>query len=178
MAMTNILKKLTVRDMNIAPGVLIVNMEYGQTVVVARIYGSATKYKTAASKFSTSDLPREDHKFYGNFEGHNLITGEVFNAPICYLPGAAPDALANAIDASEGDAVEFGIEIAVKKTKKGDGTDGYQFGVAIPKEPNAADPLAAMREKMGALPNGVTPALLAAPVAEEASKPPKAKKVS
>lgn len=177
MEMTNILTKLTVKEMKIDGAAIIANMAVGQTVVVARIYGEATKYKTSPSKFTTTDLPREDHQFVGNFEGVNLITGEVFNAPKCFLPGAAPDAVANALDNAEGGSIEFGVEIAIQKVIKKDGTEGYKFGVAVPKQPSATDPLAAMREKMASLPGAVTQAMLAAPKAEEAPKPaPKAAK--
>lgn len=172
MEMTNILKKLSVKEMNINPGNLIAGMELGQVVVVARIYGKATKYKTSPSRFTTSDLPKEDVKFFGDFEGVNLLTGEVFNAPACFLPGAAPDALQSAIDnMQDGDtAVEFGIEIGVKKIKKKDDTDGYQFGVALPKQPSASDPLSAMREKMASLPGAPDKKLIALAAPEKAAE--------
>lgn len=152
--MVTLSNKLTVKALGINPGELIKTLEVGQTVVVARMYGQATKYKVSQSKFSNDGgLPREEVKFLGNFEGVNTATGQVVNASGAYMPNAAAtDALRAAVDAAEGGAVEFAVEIAIQKIVKKDGTDGYQFGVAIPRNPAAADPLAAIREKMAARP--------------------------
>lgn len=153
--LTNVLNKLTVKAMGLSPADDIKEMATGETRVVARIYGFASKYKTGKSRFSTDDgLPREEVRFLGRFEGVNLTTGEIFSAPAAFMPNAAmTESLREAIDASDGkSAVEFGVEIAIKKIVKKDGTDGYQYGTSVPTPPQDSDPLARMRQVMSGLP--------------------------
>lgn len=147
MQKTSIANKLTIAEMGLTKEVIQKALEgkaEGESLVIALIFGKTTKYTTKPSKL---DATREDVQFVGDFEGHNLLTGEIVNAPKAYLPGAAEAATRNAVDQlGDGEAVEFGCEIAVKK--KASSAVGYVFGVAVPKQPKAQDPLAALREQM------------------------------
>lgn len=167
----NIVNKLSVKTMNLDPASLTEKLEENKIVVIARMYGQITDYKIGKSKFSTDDLPKEDVKFRGTFEGVNLVTGEVFNSGVCFLPGNVTNVLRAAVDSKADDeiGVQFGVEIGAKKVKRRDGTWGYEFTAAVPKNPEAADPLAAMRETMKALPGGYAPSTTVTPAIENKS---------
>lgn len=147
MEKTQIANKLTVAELGLTKDViqaLLADKKDGEQVTIAVIFGKTTKYVAKPSKL---DATRDDIAFVGTFEGHNLISGEVVNAPKAYLPGAAEMATRAAVDQlGEGEAVEFGCEIAVKKNSKL--AIGYQFGVAVPKAPAAQDALASLRGAM------------------------------
>lgn len=151
MQTVQISNKLTVAEMGLDKATiqqLLADKKEGETLVIARMFGKTSKYDEKPSKL---DATRNDVAFKGEFEGHNLITGEVFNAPKAYLPGAAEAATKNAIDNLEdGQSVVFGCDIAVKKQSSS--AVGYVFGVSVPKQPTAQDPLAEIREAMGGLP--------------------------
>lgn len=145
-----IARKLTVASLNINPVELIATMAEGESKVVASIIGRATHYTESPSRFDTT---KTDVRFKGAFEGLNLLTGETVEATSCFLPGAAPDAVQAAIDGMGEDenAIDFAVLVSIKKQKKRDGSDGYVFGIAVPRQPEAADPLARMREQVKAL---------------------------
>jgi len=149
-ATTQISTKLSVGSMGLNKEklqALLADKEEGATVVVANIFGRVSKYEEKPSKL---DPTKMDVAFRGSFEGHNLITGEIFNAPKAYLPGAAEGTTKAACDTlGEGEAVEFGVQIAVKKDKTS--AVGYVFGVAVPKQPEAQDSLSGLRSQMAAL---------------------------
>lgn len=147
--MKQISRRLSIGDMGIDGKAIVADMtKDGDTVVVARIYGRASGYDARPSKL---DPTRSDIRFKGEFEGVNMLTGEVFAASGCYLPGAAEDNLRSTVDAlQDGEAALFGVEIALKKSAKS--PVGYVYGVAVPKQPEAADPLSAIRAEMGGLP--------------------------
>ena len=138
-------KKITIGGMGInAKEVAATLAKDGDMISVAKIYGKAKAYKEQPSKL---DPTKNDVKFIGDFEAINLLTGEVTNAPTCYLPGSAADATYAAMQGvAEDEFVVFGVEIAIKKWSKS--PVGYVYGVAVPRRPEAADPLAEIREKM------------------------------
>lgn len=166
--LTNLVSKVTVKGLGVDGAKLIGEMKMGETRIVGAIYGNATAYKVSPSQFKDQNgVARDEYKFKGNFEGANLETGETINSTVAYMPNeVSSSTLAQAIDAlgEEGGAVEFGVQIAIKKIKRRDGTDGYEFGVAVPKSPSAADPLAGVRSKM--IPEGAKQQALPAPKAE------------
>lgn len=140
--------KLTLAEMGLTKEVIQKILEgkpEGHEVVVAVIFGRTGKYVAKASKL---DPTRDDIAFSGEFEGRNLLDGTIHNAPKAYLPGAAEMATRAAVDSlgDSGELVEFGCEIAVKK--KASAAVGYVFGVAVPKQPQAQDNLAALRATM------------------------------
>lgn len=169
MSKVEVANKLTVAGLGLTKEFLqklLADKAEGDTVVVASIFGKATSYDAKQSKL---DPTREDIAFKGEFEGVNMITGEVVNAPKAYLPGAAEGATKNAIDQlGEGEAVIFGCEIAVKK--KASSAVGYVFGVSVPKHPTAQDPLAEIREQMKSLSTANAVPALEAPKAEKPKK--------
>lgn len=158
----NVSSKLSVGSMGLTKNILqalLADKNEGDAIVVARIFGRAYKYEEKQSKL---DPTKNDVAFKGEFEGVNLVTGEVFNAPKAYLPGAAEGTARAAIDAlGEGEGVEFGCEIAVKKQTTS--AVGYVFGVAVPKPPEARDGLAAIRAQMNALPSSAQSLALPSP---------------
>lgn len=168
MEKTKIANKLTVSEMGITKEVIQKALDgkpEGHEIVVALMFGKTTKYTVKQSKL---DATREDVAFVGEFEGHNMLDGSIHNAAKAYLPGAAEAATRNAIDnLADGEAVEFGCEIAVKK--KSSAAVGYVFGVAVPKQPKAQDPLASLR---AALTGGDAPkaAQIEAPKTEKEKK--------
>jgi hypothetical protein len=162
-----IANKLTIAGMGLNKEVLqklLADKEEGATVIIARMFGKTASYTTKAN---AKDPTREDVAFKGSFEGHNLLTGEVFNSGKAYLPNAAENLARAAIDGrEEGDIVVFACEIAVRKQKSS--PVGYVFGVSVPKAA-AQDELAELREQLGGVPSA--PAL-------EAPKPAKKGKAS
>lgn len=165
MEQVQISTKLTIASMGLNKEVLqrlLADRKEGETVVIARIFGKTNKYDERQSKL---DPTRNDIAFKGEFEGHNLIDGTVHNAPKAYLPGAAEGATKAAIDnLAEGEAVVFGCEVAVKKQSSS--AVGYVFGVSVPKQPQAQDPLAEIRNQMGGLPSAPSAPQLEAPKSE------------
>lgn len=158
--MKQISRRLSIGDMGIDGKAIVAGMtKDGETLVVARIYGRAIGYDQKQSKL---DPTRFDVRFKGDFEGVNQLTGEVFAATGCYLPGAAEDNLKTTVDGlGDGEAAEFGVEIALKKSAKS--PVGYVYGVAVPKQPEAADPLNAIRQAMGGLPTPTKAKAIEAP---------------
>lgn len=166
METTKISNKLTIAELGLTKDVLqaaLADKKEGAEIIIARIFGKAAKYNAKPSKL---DATRTDYQFIGAFEGVNMIDGTVVNAPRAYLPGAAEMATVAAIDGlGEGETVEFACEITVKK--KQSAAVGYVFGVAVPKQPEAADPLASLRSQFGALPQAAATPAIEAPKAEK-----------
>lgn len=169
MEKTTISNKLTIAELGLTKEVIqaaLADKKEGEQVVIAVMFGKTTKYTTKQSKL---DVTREDVQFVGEFEGHNMLDGTIVNAPKAYLPGAAEAATRSAVDQlADGEAVEFGCEIAVKK--KASAAVGYVFGVSVPKQPKAADPLASLRGALIAAPATGAAQIEAPKAADEKAK--------
>ena len=127
-----------------------------ETISVCRIFGKASRYTEKPNK---NDPTKSDIAFLGQFEGVNLITGEVFNSGRCYLPTAAQDLARGAVDSLEDGQgyVIFGCSIGVIKSAKS--AVGYQFVVDVPREPEAQDALSEIRALMASEDQEGPPAL-------------------
>jgi len=147
---------------------LLANKKEGEVARIAFMLGKVDGYKVAANKL---DPTKSDVKFLGEFEGHNMLTGEVVVSAACYLPGGADEMIQVASDKSEG-AVEFAFAISVKKSAAS--AVGYVFQVAAASEPRENDPLQALRERLGV--SAPAPALPAPEATETKSKPKATKK--
>lgn len=157
----NYLKKMSVSAMSAIPKE-VKKLEHGATVAVAHFIGLAEAIETGTSQFG------EWVAFTGSFKGTNLETGEVFRAKKCLLPDIASDALQDAVANSEGNPVEFALEIGIRRVIKLDpkGNEvgmGYEYTMRpLIEMDEASDPLAALDAKVAkALP---------APKAEKAKK--------
>lgn len=104
--------------------------------------------------------------FLGAFEAVRADTGEIFQAGQCFVPKAVEDLLVASLKAGQkGDAsasIEFAIEVGMKLA---DTAVGYEFTVKNLVKTQNADPLAALRSRMMALPAMEKPKALAAPSA-------------
>ena len=112
-----------------------------------RVLGLATTYETGETQYG------EFIAFKGSFEATNLMTGEVFRAGKCFLPDVAANLMSAQLAASSGETgfkgVQFAFEIGYKPS---DTLIGYEYTVTPLIEIDAADPLTALRDQLGALP--------------------------
>jgi hypothetical protein len=140
-------KKVTVAALGLPKDTIqamIADWAPGQEGDVATIYGTASKVAFNPSKL---DPTKVDAKFVGAFEGFNMLTGETVVGATAYLPGAMADTLANAIESGDG-PVEFACVIGVRKVLAGEKSlVGYTFTVRVDRDPQEADPLAAVRQR-------------------------------
>jgi hypothetical protein len=84
----------------------------------------------------------------GTFEAVNLITGEIFAAPECFLPEPFNGMLAGKLNgASKVNAVDFAYEIGVKEPGP-DATVQYEYTCKPIHDPTAGDPLKALRARI------------------------------
>jgi hypothetical protein len=101
-------------------------------------------------------------KLFGQFKGTNLLTGEVFVSGAAILPGAASDLIYGALKGrGEGSgSIEFAFRIGVHWDETS--ATKYVYDVEQTFQPAAADPLAALEQKLLAAPKDVTPPALSA----------------
>ncbi len=107
----------------------------------------------------------------GRFEATNILTGEVFTAPQCFLPKPMDEVLAFNLEEMEPlldgdgkvqldaddnertkrvtDSVQFAFEVSVKPNET---AIGYEYVTSPIVEPGGADPLADLRSKLPKLP--------------------------
>jgi hypothetical protein len=114
-------------------------------VTVARFYGTVTRVAFQNDKMGTGQVYTQ---FIGNFEGVNMITGEVVASARMYLPDGAQQALENQVTEvqnkkGKNTTVQFAFEIrAVRNSNK----MGYSYETAAILKPEEADPIAAVRQ--------------------------------
>lgn len=136
-----IVAKLSLKAMKAAPARN--SVEDGKPIVIAYIYGAASKHEVVESAFGDST------RFVGNFEGENMA-GETFRSSKCFLPSVVEDLLCEAIDnAPEGAAVEFGFEIGAQYSEKGN--TGYAYTVKPIAKFAKSDALASLRSQIHAV---------------------------
>jgi hypothetical protein len=84
----------------------------------------------------------------GTFEAVNLITGEAFAAPECFLPEPFNGMLVRQLTGSDKvNAVDFAYEIGVKEPGP-DATVQYEYTCKPIHDPTAGDPLKALRARI------------------------------
>lgn len=84
-------------------------------------------------------------KFRGNFLAVNLLTGEEFRSGACYLPGAAGEMLAGAMN---GDPIEFGFKIGIELDNAA--ATGYVYTCESLITPTENDPLTLLSRSISA----------------------------
>lgn len=108
------------------------------------VFGIATKTKTGASDYGSWTA------LIGRFEAVNIETGEVFEAPQCFLPEPLNTMIAEALDEVDEDenrvntSVGFSVEVGIKPS---DVPIGYEYTTKENVKADTADPLAALREQ-------------------------------
>lgn len=105
-------------------------------VAVMHVYGLAVGCETITTAYGDSV------KFKGEFEAINVENGEVFRAPVCYLPSIAETMLQVALAQSNG-GVQFGFEIGIKPHD----SQKYEYTCTpLIKPDEKDDPLLKMRQ--------------------------------
>lgn len=120
-------------------------------VPLFRVFGQATGIKKGESDNGPWTA------LTGRFEAVSLVpdpeTGELemaqFAAPQCFLPEPTNSMIATELESGDINSIEFGFEVGVKAAKT---AVGYEYTCSPLMERGGADPLAALREKMKALP--------------------------
>ena len=111
------------------------------------VFGIATKTKSGSTDYGMWTA------LVGRFEAVNIETGEVFEAPQCFLPEPLNTMIAEALDEvvtdDEGNesrvntSVGFSVEVGIKPS---DVPIGYEYTTKENVKADTADPLAALRE--------------------------------
>lgn len=111
------------------------------------VYGHASKTKTGSTDYGSWTA------LVGRFEATNIETGEVFQAPQCFLPEPLNTMIAESLEETETDedgketrvnsSVQFSVEVGIKPS---DVPIGYEYTTKEIVEADTADPLAALRE--------------------------------
>jgi hypothetical protein len=107
------------------------------------VLGIATKTKSGQSDFG------EWTALVGQFEATNMDTGEVYQAPQCFLPEPLNSMLAESLNELDDDenrvnaSVQFAVEVGFKPS---DTPIGYEYTTKEIVEADTADPLAALRD--------------------------------
>lgn len=145
----NYLKKLTVSA--VTPiGKEIKALENGAQVALVRIFGRVEKTEQGTTQFGDYTA------FIGAFKAVSLFgetSGEEYRAPKALFPDIAASALEDAFNNAEGNAVEFAIEIGVRRVvklnAKGEETGaGYEYTMKpLIEIDEASDPLAALEKR-------------------------------
>jgi len=92
---------------------------------VARIVGSVLKVTKMADRF---DPTKESYCFVGQFRGQSLLDKDiVIDSNRCYLPSFMAEMLLPAVEESEGEAVEFAVDVILALNEKS--PVGYSFDV-------------------------------------------------
>jgi hypothetical protein len=112
--MSNLVRKISMKSLGLTKAKLqdIVKESEGP-VVVCRILGVVRKTEVIETEFG------ESQKFHGDFEAIVSETGEIYRAPVAFVPGAAGDLIGGA---PEGSA--FAFDILVKSSTQ---AIGYEY---------------------------------------------------
>lgn len=102
----------------------------------AILFGRTHGYAIGQSTFG------EFTKFKGSFEGKNLADGKLYKSGAVLLPKMVEDLLREAVDAADGQAIDFALEIGVKYAAN---AYGYEYTVKPLVEVKESDELAALR---------------------------------
>lgn len=108
-----------------------------------RVIGIARSYELGMSQFG------EFIRFKGEFRATNLETGELYAAPVCFLPEPADGLLKTQLDELGNDSktpVEFAFDISIVPH---DGERGYQYRVTTLMDSQPSDPLATLMQQVG-----------------------------
>lgn len=149
-----LISKITIAGCNAQPKAK--SVKEGEKFPILMVVGMAHRAEVGQTTFG------EFIRFRGNFVGVNLKTGERFKSGALILPSLIQDILHTAVSESEG-PVEFGIEIGVKYSEKGN--TGYEYTVRPLQEPTEADSLSLLEDRLTGKLSVAVP-LLAPPAAK------------
>jgi hypothetical protein len=146
--------RLTLKDLGLDGQTvkkLVLGLAEGTTKVpVARFYGTVSRVAIQNDKMGTGQTYTQ---FIGNFEGVNLVTGEVVQSARMYLPDGASQALENQVSELQSKnktaITQFAFEIRAVKASTKQGM-GYAYETAAILKPTQADPISAMRQAVSA----------------------------
>lgn len=148
-ATRKIVKKLTVKTCNAKPDIeKLVEWKKGHgtdTLWLLGIVGIASDFIPGHNAETGTSFV----KLYGQFKATNLDTGEVFVSGAAILPGAASDLIYGALKGRTGDnpgSIEFAFRIGVHWDETA--AVKYVYDVEQAYQPAAADPLAALEDKL------------------------------
>ena len=114
-----------------------------ETIRVMRVLGSAVGVKEGESNFG------HWRALMGQFRGINSVTGEVFEAPILYLPEVALTPILVSLSQPGARAVEFAIDVSVKYVNNGKpGGVPYEYTWAPLLAADADDPIARLEARI------------------------------
>jgi hypothetical protein len=131
-----LLNKITLKGMDTQPKPGSVK----NAVALVRIFGRSQGYKVKTSDYG------ESLAFTGTFEAIRLADGAVFRAPKVFLPKQIEGLLGSAHDNTEGEPIDFAVEVGVKPAKN---AYGYEWTVKpLFESKGPADQLAHLRESV------------------------------
>jgi len=134
-------------------------------VAIARIVGSVMKVDEKANRF---DDTKTDYALIGQFRGINLLDETIqIDSNRCYLPAFVAEQVAAQVMESEGEPVEFGVDIIVAENEES--PVGYSFDAQALIEAAPSPTL----DRLLQLATGKEVPKLAAPKKEGKKKPAK-----
>jgi len=139
----------------------------GAKIELYRVFGIAEGVKTGETTFGPWTA------FVGQCEAVSY-TGEVFRANQSFLPPPLDEMLATTMRSNEGDSIQYGVIVYLKR--RDDLERGYEYNVEPIIEESQADPLAALRSKV--VPQLAAPADDGAKAASEPAEKPAPKKAA
>lgn len=148
MEKAGMLGKLTLAGMGLDKGVFKSALadNDGAETEVATVLCVVTEMKPEASRLDPS---KENVRFFGNFEGTNLLTGEVFYASAAFFPSIAESFLRAQLGGKAGSdgprSVVTGFTVTVKEDTDKRSALGYKFGCNVLVDKENSDPFAEMR---------------------------------
>lgn len=118
----------------------------GKTVTpIMQIIGMATGVVSGDTDFGAYD------KLIGQFEAVDLVSGELFTAPECFVPEPYNSMIAQKLKGSQNvpgvSAVEFAFEIGVMAPTE-DQTVKYTYSTKVLRDASAGDPLETLRARV------------------------------
>jgi hypothetical protein len=156
--------RLTMKDLGCDP-LLVKKLPEGQhKLALCRVYGTVLKVGVQVDR----NRGAEYTYFLGQFEGVNVITGEVIQSNKLYLPEGPTATLESAFLSAANKrgknvAIMFAFEIRSVKSDKTN--SGYVYETAAIQAPEQADQLAMLRQTVDKAPKAKTPDVITKEVA-------------
>ena len=150
MSKTNYVKKLSVASIGAIPKEF-KKQPHDYRLPLMHVFGRVESSDSAPSQFGPSTF------FLGSFKAVILETGEIYRASKCFLPGLASDMIESAYSETGGGALEFALEIGLRRVVKFDAKGeeigaGYEYTMKpLIEMDEATDPLAALESRVLAL---------------------------
>jgi hypothetical protein len=129
--------KLTVATIHCNPAKVV---KAGEATPIAHIFGKASAIKIVSDKLTGQAY----EALQGQFEAHNLETGEVFNSGVLYLPAGIHDVVLSQVKGlqNETDSIGFAMELCVVVASN---PRGYSYEARDVMPPKLEDDLSEYR---------------------------------